>query len=774
MSTRCEPDALKRYYESLRCEIWERLNTSEEGSTQEQAFTQYTIDLLAEAGEIENARECRDEKLDKTGRRQHKINGYSLSENLETVQLFCTIFKGSEDVQKTYKADVDAAVSQSTRFLKNALNGVYEEMEPTAPAFDFARELGRNGKDIERTEIFILTDGTSDVDKPDDQQIRNVLIMYRVIDICYMMRLEGGQPDPIEINFEDFGGQAIPCLTIPVTNPDYQSYLAVIPGGVLADIYKRYGARLLEMNVRSFLQFTGKINKGIRDTINKEPHMFLAFNNGIAATAEEVELVDMPQGGKAIRAVRELQIVNGGQTTASILHTRQKDKADVEQLFVQMKLSVIRNHDEVSTIVNRISRYANSQNKVSDADLTANSPFHIEVEKLSRYLWAPPQPGMNYQTRWFYERARGQYRNALAKELTPKQKAAFSAQTPKNQVLVKEDLAKFVNLWAMLPHHVVRGNQKNYLVFMSSLRKRDLKPDSVFFEDLIAKAILFRTAERIYGVKPNAIGDLRYVTVPYTIAYLNQVTDGRLDLLGIWKRQRLSDELCVQLHSLMIQIEKFIKAKAPGSLYGEWAKKEDCWEQVNKQTFAIDLVSVSADLTDPVSVRKRSSLSEQDTDRLASDALNKWLRSVPAAVWKQIGEWGYTTAKLSMRQRDLIRGIGIAVISGRKFNDAELRGGPEILEWLMAEAPELFSGIKDEPETTVTDKQVQTDLITLDLVKQMVSYERRRKCLKDSHFLFMNQIAKGEKPLTDSNLSLLRNNLKVLESRGFSFIRPEE
>lgn len=73
-------------------------------------------------------------------------------------------------------------------------------------------------------------------------------------------------------------------------NEDYQSFIAIIPGICLVNLYERYGARLLEQNVRSFLQFSGKINKGIRDTIKKEPHMFLAFNNGLAATADHIEL----------------------------------------------------------------------------------------------------------------------------------------------------------------------------------------------------------------------------------------------------------------------------------------------------------------------------------------------------------------------------------------------------------------------------------------------------------------------------------------------------
>jgi hypothetical protein len=698
----------------------------------------------------------------------HKINGYALSENLETVQIFFTLYKGGDDVQKTYKTEVDGAVSQSTRFLKNALNRYFEEMEPTAPAFDFARELANNENNIQRAEIFIITDGECDISKPDDQQIRNVLVMYRVIDLCYLMRLESGQQEPIEIDFEELYGQSIPCLTIPIANEDYQSFLAVVPGNLLADVYKRYGSRLLEMNVRSFLQFMGKINKGIRETILKEPHMFLAYNNGIAATAQDVEIVDLPEGGKGIKSVRELQIVNGGQTTASILSTRHKDKANIDQVFVQMKLSVIKNHNEINTIVNRISRYANSQNKVSDADLTANSPFHIEIEKLSRIIWAPPLPGSGYQTRWFYERARGQYRNELAKEVTKKQKAAFTAQNPKNQVLVKEDLAKYMNLWAMLPFHVVRGNQKNYAVFMNSLKKNKLKADNIFFEDLVAKAILFRTSEKIYGIKPNALGDMRYLTVPYTIAYLNQTTDGRLDLLKIWKQQRLSDSLCEQLRELMIQIEGFIKKRAPGSLYGEWAKKEDCWKAVSEQKFSLKIQNIKADLATEDSLKRRQILTDEEASEMIIEQKEEYLRGISAKIWNDIDNWGRVTGKLTSHQRTIVYNIATKIKSNRPFLESELQHGPEIIEIVMDHAPEFFE-IADEnlielSSNIVTENGVQ---ITLEDVKNLVKWDKKHRRLKPHHYLYMRDIAEGRRPMSEQNLKIIQTNIDRLKNYGF-------
>lgn len=323
----------------------------------------------------------------------------------------------------------------------------------------------------------------------------------------------------------------------------YQSYLAIIPGTALATVYERYGSRLLEQNVRSFLQFTGKVNGGIKKTIIEKPHMFLAYNNGIAATADDIELVPSIEGsGYKIAKVKDFQIVNGGQTTASIYHTYKKDKvADISKVYVQVKLSVVKEKEKFSEIVSNISEYANTQNKVSVSDLSSNRPFHIELEKLSRSIYTPHVSGQTTQTRWFYERARGQYKNARLKEgLTKAKQKAFDLRNPKNQMFTKEDLAKYVNAYAEVlegkkiiigPHYVVRGNQKNYAQFMSSNIEKRI--DSVYYEDVIAKAILFRTATKLYNANTELQRASAYIYVPYTLSYLSYATKNRLGLYRI-------------------------------------------------------------------------------------------------------------------------------------------------------------------------------------------------------------------------------------------------
>lgn len=576
---------LNRFYTELLQDIRLEQLSNEEGGSLEQLFTSQAISLLSDGGETADVRVSFHESI--APRSRHKINAYAIADNYETLDLFVTVFKCTEEPLRVQKSDIDNSAKLLISFLKKADNKEYaKSLEESSEIFDFAHTLNASielRENLVRINIFILTDGIYNGEIPSQKELNEIPVFFRVIDLNYLFNISEKEYIPIEIDFEQDGFE-VPCIKADIDNPDYQSYLALIPARALVSIYEQYGARLLEQNVRSFLQFTGKINKGIRNTILKEPHMFLAFNNGIAATADDLKL-KKTENGYSIESVKDLQIVNGGQTTASIYHTWKKDKADIKDIVVQVKLSIIKDKNNFAEIVSRIAEYANTQNKISISDLSSNTPFHIELEKLSRNIWAPPVNGQSHQTRWFYERARGQYRNARSREGTTKAKLkAFDLKNPKKQFFTKEEMAKFINTWSEVyvedklvigPHIVVRGSQKNYAEFI----KYNIpdNPDNRYFEDAIAKAVLFRTSERLYGIKPNSIGDMRYITVPYTLALLSYKNNSEIKLSEIWKKQEITEELQATIYNMMIQVEQFIKDKAPGALYGEWAKKEECW-----------------------------------------------------------------------------------------------------------------------------------------------------------------------------------------------------
>lgn len=768
---------IEDFYKELFQEIKSEQATEEEGGIQEQIFTRIAIELLADAGETENARICFDRKEDKLGRTMHKLNGYALSENYETLDLFITIFKGIDALFTLTKQEVESSINQVERFFRNAVYKDYiKELEESSEVFDLAHTLAE-AKEIKeflsRVNIYVLSNGVFKSEIKAKKTISGYSIYTRIIDIEYIFNLLDHTHVPIEIHFDNYSG-ILPCLISPLENEDYESYLALISGTTLARIYEEYGSRLLEQNVRSFLQFTGKINKGIRKTIKEEPHMFLAFNNGIAATADEIELKSLPDGGKAIVWAKDFQIVNGGQTTASIYHTWKKDKADIDRIFVQTKITVVKRREYFNEIVNRIAEYANTQNKVSTSDLSSNKPFHVELEKISRSVWAQPVEGSNIQTRWFYERARGQYKNARLKEgFTPSRRKAFDIQNPRGQVITKELLAKYLNSYREIwnekklvigPHIVVRGSQKNYVQFLNYNMPE--KPDNIFYEDTVAKAIIFKSAERLYGISPYAIGDMRYITVPYSLSLLNLKTDYQIDLYKIWKNQSLSENIKPVLYSLMEAVEDFIKTNAPGSLYGEWAKKEECWNAVKITDFNIDFDSIKDDIIKSSSPKRKSITADEQLKIEINEDIDR-IKAIPPQIWHKIERWGRETGVFSGYMAEIAFNMAGKVCNNSFISDNDRRRAIDIINKVIDNAPDLLYEI-DEIEKQISHEQEEyTPDITIDLIKMIVAWDKRNKRLKDHHFRFMLNVAEGKYPLNEKAKKYAVSNLRTLKKYGF-------
>ena len=784
---------IKKYYQQLCQEITSRQLANEEGDSQEQTFTRFFLDLLSEAGETENTTVAYDEK-DFGTKKAHKINGYAISDNYETVDLFITIYRTGEEIPVIYKKEIDQAVTRITNFFRKATYNNYEDdVAESSPIFEFAHTLGsyQELKDnLVRVNAFILTNGEYKGEIPQSTSLNGNKIFYRILDINYLFQVSEASHVPIEIDFDEEKAM-VPCLPASTDNEEYQAYVAIIPGTCLASLYERFGSRLLEQNVRSFLQFNGKINKGIRETIKTEPHMFFAYNNGLAATADHIEL---DESGHFISRINNLQIVNGGQTTASIYYTQKKDKADISRIYVQMKISVIKKQEQFSEIVSRISKYANTQNKVNDADFTANNQALIEFEKLSRYILTPMSSDSPLQTFWFFERARGQYKTLRQKEgFTKSRQDVFDKKYPKGQVLTKTDIAKYLNAYEEVyegkklvigPHIVARGNEKNYARFINNNLPENLKKiNNVYFEDTIAKAILFKTADKRYGTKASAvhIGELKNVTVPYTIALLTRITDGKLDLYKIWKAQQLSPALSDFIFDLMIQVNEFIIKNSVGSHYIEWAKKEECWDKVKGHTFAYDLAQIKDDLIDSSNPPARRVTGEDLSGNGTYEHEMGIIRSIPPSLWNKIADWGQTSGFLAIHYQSAARDTAHKLKYNHLITETDRKRAMAIYEIvckynieLLDEADELAKQDQEarkarevENEKNRQESGAQTDDITLDLIKEMVDWDRRKRNLEDWKWKVMNDVVTSKKPLTDTYKYTFWLNLQFLRKKGF-------
>ncbi len=643
-----EQRELQGFAARLNAEVRERaggLGSDDAPNFRENVFAELILEYLAEIGTIEDGLVAYFEG--QVGRGTARVNGYSINDEEDTVDLIVSIFFDTPEPVTVGKDEVVRAMERAERFLDGALNGIYKAMETTSDAYAMASRIFELGKGIRRARVFIITDGMSTTRTLEETKLRGIRIQREIWDITRLFRgMQAGLPrDEIDIDFErDFGGP-LPCLQMPKPAREFIAYLAILPGTVLYTIYEEYGSRLLELNVRAFLSARGKINAGIRHSLQNEPDRFVAYNNGIVATVDALKTTTLPDGRLGICRVQGFQIVNGGQTTASIHRARKIDRVDLSSVFVPAKITLI-DPPSREEIVARVSRYANTQNVIQMADFSANEPFHVELERLSQRIWCPGE-----QYRWFYERARGQYQVAKARlGITPAQARRFNEQTPPSRKFTKTDVARYEQTWLLRPHLVSLGAQKNFDKFMQDLRTRFGKewlPDDNYYRELIAKAIIYRAVDRV--VKLERFPAYRPNIGAYLAAYLCYRAGGRLDLQAVWQKQEVSDELKEMLRSWSHSINSAILESARGRNITEWCKKEQCWDHVR---------SLSLELPEILPAEMQSATDGYGADRGTpaetvsyEDLQNvQRCREIDATTWLSIHAWGTQSGLLERWQ----------------------------------------------------------------------------------------------------------------------------
>ena len=684
---------LELYIQNLYHEIQSLAYSDEAGDSKENKFTEYVMEKLAESGETEGVRLCPYIKENKLENIQFKINGYALEEGYENIDIFISHYVDTNEYYRVLKADFDRLIRWSTAFVNAALKGHLDEIEQSSEAYGLARILSQNRNDIIRIRIFLVSNGEIAHDTPKDFQLKNmedILIRFEIWDIERMHRLEQskGNREPIELDFEDMLGTTLPCLEMPVKNDLYECYLAIVPGNVLSFLYQNYGTRLLESNVRAFLQQTGKINQGIRDTIRFKPHMFLTYNNGLSTTAQEVRTRRSDDGHLEIVSIKDFQIVNGGQTTASLFHTSRKYKeANINEVFVQMKLTVIKDEDKKTETVPLISRFANSQNKVTELDLTSNNPFLQRLEELSRTTYAIHPEDRSKQTIWFFERVSGQYKEALNKENTKSKQDSFKLKYPKDQLLIKSDVAKVMNIWKLQPYHVSKGSQKNYVSFLKEIDKepKSKKINRVYWEDIVANAILFRETDKLFGRKNvNAIGDtnIKSHTIGYALAYFHYKTDNKLNLGLIWRTQRIEVQLLEELRKLVVFTYNFF-TNLDVALISEAAKSEKTWmklKEMSNNPMNMDIVSCYLISNEDFKARyETEAVDSKEVEKY--DSLQR-ISSLGLKFWDGLCVFMLKKDCLSVYQQNFVTSIRKKLRLNSELTDAEIDKGAKILDVL--------------------------------------------------------------------------------------------
>ena len=644
-------DTIIEFAENLKQEVLQLAAAEDREAFVPEAFLAYVTDLLAEEGEIDDAQLCY--------LRQHglEVAGWSLDPDEGRLDLFTNIHTGEVPPPTVTRNRVDTAFRRMETFFSKAREGLHHKIEEASPAFDMALQIAELRNVIQSVRFFVITDGRTTLDHIPPSEAGLAHATYHVWDIERIGRLvsSGSAAEPIFVDLEKDFGTTLSSLPIPNQSGGYDAYLLLVPGSIIADIYDQYGARLLESNVRTFLQARGKVNKGIRDTIRTDPERFFAFNNGLTMTATGVRKREV-DGIARISHIEGLQIVNGGQTTASIFAASHKDKIPIDDINVAAKLIVAR-REVANDLIPKISLYSNTQNRVSQSDFSTNNPFHIELEKLSRNTWAPATDGGQRQTRWFYERARGQYQDEKSRYRTPAQKRQFTAIHPTSQKFTKTDLAKFEHTWGQLPHLVSRGAQKNYALFFDEIGRRNGKvPDERYFQQLVAKAILFRRTEQI--VSAQQFGGYRANIVAYTIATLSNLTAQRIDLDKIWKDQQLSSALETAIEELCQRVQPILVNPAGGKNITEWTKAEKCWMAVKEQVEYAIPPELMAELLPIGAARTPGRKAGVDIVTTEDEEGIQKVEGRGSDWWLMLSAWAKQTNNLHGWQRSIAYSIG--------------------------------------------------------------------------------------------------------------------
>lgn len=669
-------------------------------TNQADEFLLYVADILSAGEEFDDFVECYYEGISRR-KANMRIDGYAMDETDGSCCVFISDYHGPFEEDGIRADDINALFRKLAYFVNEAVkHDLYRELEESTEAFEFARTLRYEIEAITKFRFFLLTDAFNrqraktikNIEVAGKSAELNVWDINRIFDVVNSK----AQKESVEIQLSEYGIEGIPCvkaveyhnviadIELPVafeeseggskesSGPEneitYTSYMAVVPGQILSDLYLEYGSRLLEGNVRSFLSARGKVNKSIQNTIKNYPEMFFAYNNGIAATATQIQTKATGQG-LIITKIKDLQIVNGGQTTASIANTiltlKKGETVDISRLYVPMKISVLE-HSMAEKIIPKISEYSNSQNKVDASDFFSNHPFHIRMEEYSRKTPAPAIGGNQYQQYWYYERTRGQYNQGKMKfKPRSSQMKQYETRFPESQVIKMVDLAKYMELYFGAPDIVSKGKQEIVKAFAADIKKQwgknDTEFNSYYYKRVVALAILFKGTDDIikhtdwYKAKHSYKANVIAYTMSVLFNYIRKEVHGyELDFMRIWNQQALYPELVEQLRILCSDVYAFItREDRLVENVTQWCKQARCWDLAQKRPWPImpefldTLIPISTH-NDEVKAAIQNRIIENEIDAL------KFIMSKGKSYWEKVYTWGTDRHLLSDMEQSIL------------------------------------------------------------------------------------------------------------------------
>jgi len=596
----------------------------------ETGFAHACCQILSDSGVIDNY-----EVLYFKKSTQFKINGYAIDDERENLDLFVCHFEDSINPVKVDPGGLRLSSRMLVNFFKESLKSLSGKLPKNTDAYSVARLIKDSHKKINRARLYVFTNALGESKIILTEKISGIDVTIEFFDLSklYNLTLVGNVTENISLKF-DLEVDRIECVKSATNPKDIETYLAIIPGETLYRLYEAWGSQLLELNVRSFLQVSGKINKGIRTTLLDEPNMFFAYNNGIATTAEKIKFVKGNDGKNYISEITGFQIVNGGQTTASIHRAKKVDNVDLSNISVATKITVVQK-ENIRKVVPLISRYSNSQNAVKQSDFHSDNIYHKKIEEMSKKIFIPGESG-----RWFFERKAGEFQNEKFRHSSNSDsKKRFNSLMPVQRKFSKENIARYINSWEELPHIVCTGVQKNFIYFMNNHAVDAVKEkiiDDEYYKNVIAQAILFRSVEKL--IKESNISAYRSQVCTYTVSVLSKLTGKNFNFSPIWQDQEISNEL---EEIILVWVEKIYEklrnsADRKNKNPSEWFKKLDCWKELKNTNIVLPKTSV------PIELKGTKILSKSKSKFTIDDEYKENMRkckSISPKGWLKIAQF---------------------------------------------------------------------------------------------------------------------------------------
>lgn len=636
-----------------------RLTVEMSNTDEDQEIARSILEYIEDQGEVNAPELCIYQKT------RARITAYDYNDEAESLDLFYLI-RANSVLGKINNNKIQQGFNYLMSFYRESKNGQLlnsNTVSITDEIAEVARLIQSSDGHISQLRLYIITDGITEPDASGmavESEDGSYIIEYNVWDMTrvYQQHCIKTGKTKVEINFPIEYNAQLQCLKMNDENPDVDAYMAIIPGVILAKIYLKYQQILLEKNVRTFLQFKGKVNKSIKKTLREEPEMFFAYNNGISSTAKEIETKKVG-GTLYITRFYDWQIVNGGQTTASIAACFKEKDFDLSKVFVPMKVSVIKDTENGDNIIRNISINANSQTAIKNSDFSANDTYLIELERLSRSEWVPNGKSRP-NSKWFFERTRGQYLDQIS-QLSGYYERAFKAEYPKKHKITKTDIAKYENAWGMKPFLVCKGAEANYVAFVSNIKQNSPRVTPVYYRQMVAKAILFNTIDDI--VRAKKLGGYKAYITAYIMSAIAFLSEQKLNLDIIWEHQLVQTEIIDKINELIPLIWNHLVGSQITSNRGNnipaWSKKADCW---NRLKLSLTEITKFDDALMQVEKNDDGSPLNKEQEEKIIEA-----KSIEPSTWFNLAQWAKTNNRLTPLECKMAFNYGTMRSRGRSF-----------------------------------------------------------------------------------------------------------